>query len=632
MTKQKTTKRVLLSSVLSLVLCISMLIGTTFAWFTDSVTSVNNVIKAGNLDVDVYYGNVEEENSIEGVSTLFNSVARWEPGAVAYENLTVINKGTLALKYQMNVGFTNENYMVDGEYALSQILKVGFVEGGVEDGVSREEVLASVTEWKPMEDFTLNGELLAKTNDETIGMIIYWEPCGEDNNFNVSNGKATSDGKEYLHVDLGITLVATQLVSESDSFDKTYDENATYPAIDVATLEEGATEPLSLTVGNVNVKVPEDAPAGDYKLEITSYSSSADENGHTVVDANINLVKDGVAVIPGAATYDVSLKLDMMSHKHKLFHKDTEITEFTYDVFTGDLTFETTTFSPFSVNYDIFGTEVVVNEVNKKILSGFFKGVNPATYDQSLLGDNSEYIAVDYVKDGVKFYVVSERATTVILGDNDDGGSGYTFENGDYNVTMINDGVLYSKISALQNNAHSTVYILPGVYEEATTINVYSSMDVIGLGDAEDIKIIKVKGSYSNRHLINCNGAVTRSEHIQVTVRNLYLDASAKNLNSTGKSYTMDNAAVQAIRLSKVKCYDLIIAKSSGYAFYVQGKYDTRGTYMYAENCTMTTNSVVDTQSTYRFYYDNLTYGKGTYSNNTNYIKNKAMDWNDWEW
>lgn len=239
---------------------------------------------------------------------------------------------------------------------------------------------------------------------------------------------------------------------------------------------------------------------------------------------------------------------------------------------------------------------------------------------------------MDYVTNGVKYYAVSKRATTVILGDNDDGGSSYSFENGSYTVTMINDGKLYSYISALQSNDHSTVYILPGTYEEATAINVYSSMDIVGLGDAEDIKIIKVKGSYSNRHLFNCNGAVTRSEHIQVTIRNLYLDASAKNLNSAGKYYFTDNAAVQAIRLSKVKCYDLIVAKSSGFAFYVQGKYDNRGTYMYAENCTMTTNSVVDTAATYRFYYDNLVYGKGTYSNNSTYIKNNVMAWNDWEW
>ena len=628
----KNTRRAFLSSVLALVLCFSMVLGTTFAWFTDSVTSANNIIKAGNLDVDVYCGDAADEDSIEGVSSLFQSVKLWEPGAVAYENLTVANKGSLALKYLMSVGFTNENHMVDGQYALSQILKVALVEGGVEDGLSRDEVLARVTDWQEMKDFELNGKLLANTNDETVGIVIYWEPSDEDDNYNVNNGKKTSDGKEFLHIDLGINLVATQLASESDSFNEFYDEKATYPAVVGGVLEAGAVEALTLAAGRITVKVPAGAPAGAYKLEVTHFDVRVDAAGYTHVDTNINLMKDGATVTPGAAIYEVLIDLDIMAQDLTLFHKDTEITAYSYDVFTGKISFETTSFSPFSVNYDVFGTEVVVNETDRTILSGYFEGVNPTILDGTLLGDSSEYIAVDYVKNGVKHYAVSKRAATVILGDNDDGGSGYTFENGNYAVTMVNDNSLHTVISGLQGNAHSTVYILPGTYEEGTVINVYSGMDIVGLGNAEDIKIVKVKGSYSNRHLFNCNGALTRDEHIQVTIRNLYLDAKAKNLNSAGKLYTMDNGAVQAIRLSKVKCYDLIIAKSSGYAFYVNGRYDARGAYMYAENCTMTTNSVVDKASPYRFYYDNVTYGKGAYSDNTGDIKNEAMEWDDWEW
>ena len=53
MTKSKNTKRALLASVLSMMLCLAMLIGSTFAWFTDSVTSGKNTIVAGNLDVEL---------------------------------------------------------------------------------------------------------------------------------------------------------------------------------------------------------------------------------------------------------------------------------------------------------------------------------------------------------------------------------------------------------------------------------------------------------------------------------------------------------------------------------------------------------------------------------------------------
>ena len=55
MTKTRSTKRALLTSGLVLIMCITMLIGTTFAWFTDSVTSAGNIIKSGTLDVEMYW-------------------------------------------------------------------------------------------------------------------------------------------------------------------------------------------------------------------------------------------------------------------------------------------------------------------------------------------------------------------------------------------------------------------------------------------------------------------------------------------------------------------------------------------------------------------------------------------------
>ena len=54
MTKQKSTKRALLMSALALLMCVSMLIGSTFAWFTDSVTSAGNKIQAGTLDIELW--------------------------------------------------------------------------------------------------------------------------------------------------------------------------------------------------------------------------------------------------------------------------------------------------------------------------------------------------------------------------------------------------------------------------------------------------------------------------------------------------------------------------------------------------------------------------------------------------
>ena len=63
MNNKKTTKRALLSSVMAIVLCLAMLIGTTFAWFTDSASTAVNKIQAGTLDVQLLD---EDGTSLEG--------------------------------------------------------------------------------------------------------------------------------------------------------------------------------------------------------------------------------------------------------------------------------------------------------------------------------------------------------------------------------------------------------------------------------------------------------------------------------------------------------------------------------------------------------------------------------------
>ena len=51
--KKNTTKRSLLASLLALVMCVTMLVGTTFAWFTDSASTSVSKIEAGRLKVDI---------------------------------------------------------------------------------------------------------------------------------------------------------------------------------------------------------------------------------------------------------------------------------------------------------------------------------------------------------------------------------------------------------------------------------------------------------------------------------------------------------------------------------------------------------------------------------------------------
>lgn len=216
MTKQKSTKRALLLSALSLLMCVSMLIGSTFAWFTDSVTSGINKIVAGNLDVELYHSDKAATDEQVGDTTkLFDDVTLWEPGAMVWEKLTVKNLGSLALKYTLAVNVSDVS-VVNGK-SLADVLKVAVMD--VQP--TRENIVTA--EKKDLESFVLKSdcELEAKNGVDDFYIAIYWAPSTNDNDYNVAG--------EKLYANLGVTLVATQATVESDSFDDQYDKDAEYP-------------------------------------------------------------------------------------------------------------------------------------------------------------------------------------------------------------------------------------------------------------------------------------------------------------------------------------------------------------------------------------------------------------------
>ena len=107
MTKTRSTKSSLMTSVLALFLCFAMLLGTTYAWFTDSVTSANNIIKSGNLDIELDYWNGTEWKDVKGASDILTNTL-WEPGVTEIAYLRVANAGSLALKYQLGINIVSE--------------------------------------------------------------------------------------------------------------------------------------------------------------------------------------------------------------------------------------------------------------------------------------------------------------------------------------------------------------------------------------------------------------------------------------------------------------------------------------------------------------------------------------------
>ena len=226
----KSTKRALLMNALSLLVCFSMLIGSTFAWFTDSVISGNNKIVAGNLDIELEYYNGTEWKTVNGATNLFDETL-WEPGHTDVVYLRLRNIGSLALKYELAINIVSETpgiNMAGDEFLLSDYIYMGVVENingqtnpYSKDAAGRAKAIAAATNATVIsEGYAADGEMAKGANDLYMAVVVYM-PTSVDNDANYRGDTAPS-------IDLGINLVATQLMNEEDSFGNDYDKNAKY--------------------------------------------------------------------------------------------------------------------------------------------------------------------------------------------------------------------------------------------------------------------------------------------------------------------------------------------------------------------------------------------------------------------
>ena len=224
------TKKALISSLLSVVLCVSMLLGTTYAWFTDSVTSGSNLIQSGNLDIEVQYTlDGETWNDLDGATDLFTK-GLWEPGHTEVVALKITNTGSLALKYSASMNVTTEILGKNAEGAdikLSEYLTVtsisqqanmfgdillGMVFGG------SQAVDGSAVPFNSANIFGENQELGVGEAHYVIITVDMPETVGNEAN--------SIDAKPSI--EFGINVIATQFNYEQDTFGKDYDEDAEY--------------------------------------------------------------------------------------------------------------------------------------------------------------------------------------------------------------------------------------------------------------------------------------------------------------------------------------------------------------------------------------------------------------------
>lgn len=319
MKKSYTTKRALLFSVLSMLLCVAMLVGSTFAWFTDSVTSGKNRIVAGNLDVELYYKNAStsdwknaSEASVANPNFFVDKAGNdihWEPGAMSVTQFKVVNSGSLALEYSLETLKADFNSMAGHD--LSEVIKFAVVDNDeFADLETRDDVIAMDYYFDDFTSFSYSGSTLLPEDkaengefEEIFTVVAYWEPTAEDNLYNVNNGQLTDDETDRLYIDIEIQLTAKQLPFEEDSFGNNYDENALYEGevttdMVVDAFNNGGTLTLSEDMDVSRELSSMVTPASDLVLDL---------NGHTLKMGGTIDAPNGVSITIKNGTLDMSV-------------------------------------------------------------------------------------------------------------------------------------------------------------------------------------------------------------------------------------------------------------------------------------------------------------------------------------
>ena len=237
MKRTQKTKHALVASVVSMAMCCALLLGTTFAWFTDSVTNTGNKIEAGTLGIAATVQNVDTSKGdytidgvnggnafgfdgspkdIESLTTGIISEQLWEPGQSNAKLLTVTNNGSLAAKVKLEFDVQDAG--------LEDALWFDFIQLGENGNVS-----GSFTK-RPMS--TLNTyastvEIPVSANKNVSFILVYGMDEQAGNEYQGKSFKAS------------VNILATQYTEEKDGFGSNqYDKDAEYQ-VNVGATEEG---------------------------------------------------------------------------------------------------------------------------------------------------------------------------------------------------------------------------------------------------------------------------------------------------------------------------------------------------------------------------------------------------------
>lgn len=318
---KKSLKRAILSSVLAFVLSFAMLVGTTYAWFTDSVSSTGNIIQSGTLKIDVLVkggdlktaeldaAGVEKDDA--GYYSLKSAAGKgerapifnyhlWEPGYTDWANVKVVNTGTLALKYTMRIvasGTVSKlAEVIDVYYAPYEVARPaarGF------DGLTKIGTLKDVLEGGA--GVVINDYLLA----------------GDDANYapdfaTIALHMQESAGNEYQDLEIGsyfeLQIIAGQYTYEKDSFDEMYDEQAEFPVLSVDINGSASAAGFHASAAEEEDVVIEGTNATSVVPKETTIVSAEDESGPASVSNTIGELRRRISTERNvdSVTYDIS--------------------------------------------------------------------------------------------------------------------------------------------------------------------------------------------------------------------------------------------------------------------------------------------------------------------------------------
>ena len=529
------SKKALLSSAFALVLSVAMLIGTTFAWFTDTASTAVNKIQSGNLDVALEMLDTAQNKWVTAEGKALNFVKAgnadeevlWEPGATyKLPKLRVVNNGNLALKYKIVIS--------------------GAKDANPDNGIDDLKLL-DVIDWT----YKIKGDTYVLGAERHLAAKGATDVNYEE--FDIQGTMQTTAGNEYQGLSIegiAITVYAVQDTVENDSFGNDYDKNADgKPQFDTW-YDNVATTVTVAATGDTVVKDKETEPtiqatipAGSTtanKLTLIKNKAETPSNitvvtGTKALTAEVKLIDQNGNKVNAASGkfFTVSMEIGKSLNVVDLYHNEMALTKvadissltandrYFYDAATGYVTFTTDDFSPFTaiVSDSAFnggnGTEenpyLIANaeqamQIEKLKKGAYLKLVNDITVPDEIYMSGKKFVfdlnghtvKLEYAE-GVKpnngsVLYIGGRNGSLTINDSSEAqtgaviGSNKTYTNkvtsavraGNYGKLIINGGHFYGTsegtscifvYTTMSSSSKATVTINGGKFETATPSN-----------------------------------------------------------------------------------------------------------------------------------------------------------------